>query len=156
MAQASEWFEKVDGVWDNLDRQLREARSIVGMFPSAQDRAELDDLQHRVDAAWLTRAAARQHRDALFAQEDMKSRLWRRGPRCTQCWRRVQRAAAISWRWNDGTETHHPHAVQNLSRFSEQTTIVLRNMPLRLVRINGPSVRLRLGLPWSTGIGRGD
>lgn len=63
---AEEHYSRIDAAWDELNRELLEARSAAGLFPSAADTAELRDLQRRVDAAWASRERARHHRDRLM------------------------------------------------------------------------------------------
>jgi hypothetical protein len=69
LAAAEEHFTRVDAAWDELDGELRAARSAAGMFPAAGDLAALADLQRRTDAAWASREAARAHRQALWDNE---------------------------------------------------------------------------------------
>jgi predicted RNA-binding Zn-ribbon protein involved in translation (DUF1610 family) len=69
LANAEEHFTRVDTLWEELDTELKQARSAAGLIPTAADAAEIRDLERRTDIAFASRQAAKAHRDALWDEE---------------------------------------------------------------------------------------
>lgn len=69
LAAAEDWFTNVHVAWERAEDELREAQSLLGLFPRAEQVAEVAELQQRRDVAWASREAAKSHRQQLWDRE---------------------------------------------------------------------------------------